>query len=173
MNKFKIGLDIHGVIDSNPEFFAAFTRTMVAAGHEVHILTGPKITPKIINELKTMHIDFTHLFSITDHHEAVGTPIIWDEYGNPHMDAYLWDKTKAEYCKAQGIELHIDDSDSYAYFFKTPYARFYSKDTDRVRKTAILLPYSFFWELSSSSISLLITSCKASTCSASLRIKVG
>jgi hypothetical protein len=133
----KIGFDIHGVLDTNVQFFSELTQTLVKAGHEVHVLTGPKISQKIIDQLKDMGISYTHLFSITDYQESKGTDIVWDEHGNPHLDPYLWDKAKAEYCIQHGIQLHIDDSDSYGYFFKTPYARFYSKDTHRINKTKI------------------------------------
>lgn len=133
----KMGFDIHGVLDTNCDFFSQLTTTLVEAGHEVHILTGPKITQKITDQLKEMGIRYTHIFSITDYQEAQGVDITWDEHGNPHLEPYLWDKTKAEYCTKHGIQLHIDDSDSYGYFFKTPYARFYSKDTNRIKKTKI------------------------------------
>ena len=54
--------------------------------------------------------------------------MVWDANGHPFMNDYDWDKTKADYCLKHGIQLHIDDSDAYGYFFKTPYARFYSKN---------------------------------------------
>lgn len=133
----KLGLDIHGVIDAKPEMFAELTSALVRGGHEVHILTGPRITDELRSELKNMGIMYTHIFSITSYHEGIGTDIEWDAQGNPHMSAYLWDKTKADYCKRMQIDLHLDDSDTYSYFFKTPYARFYSKTTERVKKMEI------------------------------------
>lgn len=136
MNKIKIGLDIHGVIDARKEFFSALSKTLVAAGHEVHIITGPPVAA-IKDELASYGIEYTHIFSIVDYHASIGTDIKWDSKGHAHFDPYLWDKTKAEYCQREGIDLHLDDSDTYNYFFKTPYARFYSKDTSRVRKTQI------------------------------------
>lgn len=132
----KIGLDIHGVIDSKPEFFAELSRSLVAAGHEIHIITGPPLSA-VRDELQKYGIEYTHSFSIVEHHVALGTDIRWDEKGHGHLDPYLWDKTKAEYCQRVGIDLHLDDSDAYNYFFKTPYARFYSKDSLRVKKTQV------------------------------------
>lgn len=133
LKKIKIGIDIHGVIDSNPEFFSSLSKLLVDNGHEVHILTGSKL--KLEEDfLKEHNISFTHLYSITEHHENLGTPIKWDNAGDPHLDTYLWDKSKAEYCKEHGIDIHFDDSDTYGYFFKTAYARFYGKDTDRTKK---------------------------------------
>lgn len=133
---FKVGIDLHGVADAKPEFFKALTKTLVDAGWEVHVITGARksLEEKTIQE---SGISYTHFFSITDYHMELGTPIRWDEKNEPHLDSYLWDKTKAEYCERMGIDLHIDDSDIYQYFFKTPYARFLSKDSHRIKKTRL------------------------------------
>lgn len=133
-NKLKIGIDIHGVLDAHPSFFQMLTKLLVDNGHEVHVLTG-SAKEREAEVLKSLGISFTHLFSITDHHVEQDTEVTWDEQGNPHLNPYLWDKTKAEYCKKHDIQLHFDDSDVYNYFFKTPYARFYSKDSHRAKKT--------------------------------------
>ena len=122
MKKLKIGLDIHGVIDTKPEFFAAFSKTFVDAGHEVHILTGPHITPKLEEYLKGLGIAYTHIFSISDYHQAKGTEIHYDDKGDPHLDTWAWDSAKAEYAVEHQLDLHFDDSDQYKYWFKTPYA---------------------------------------------------
>lgn len=125
--KLKLGLDIHGVCDENLEFFATLTRLLVDNGHEVHLLTGPQ-SFKSFPEAKKLGLSWTHLFSITDYHLEKGTPMTLDAGANPFMDEYLWDRTKADYCREHGIHLHLDDSDAYGYFFKTPYARYYSKN---------------------------------------------
>jgi acid phosphatase class B len=125
--KLKIGVDIHGVADEMQDFFQVLTKTLVDAGHEVHIITGPPMGPRLKAEIERLGISFTHVFSITDHHLQKGTPVEWVG-DNPYMDEYLWDKTKGEYCKSAGIQLHLDDSDAYGYFFKTPYARVFSKN---------------------------------------------
>jgi len=135
-NKIKIGLDIHGVVDSNIDFFKVLSKLLVDNGHEVHIITGAKIE-KELPFLKKNKISYTHLFSITDCHVEKGTKIMWDEKNDPHLDTYLWDKAKAEYCKKHNIDIHFDDSDIYNYFFKTPYARYFSKDTKRNKKVRL------------------------------------
>lgn len=127
----KIGLDIHGVIDENPSFFKAICAALVKDGHEVHIITGPSLN-NVRKELSSLGFDinihFTHLFSIVDYHIVIGTKITYDEKGNAWMDKYLWDRTKGDYCLEHKIDMHLDDSDAYAYFFKTPFARFFSKN---------------------------------------------
>ncbi len=133
---FKVGIDIHGVADAKPEFFKALTKVLVDAGWEVHLITGARKSLEA-DIVKDIGITYTHFFSITDYHVELGTEIRWDEKNEPHLDPYQWDKTKAEYCERTGIDLHLDDSDIYQYFFKTPYARFFSKDSHRIKKTKL------------------------------------
>lgn len=127
----KIGLDIHGVIDENPDFFKAVCAAMIKDGHEIHIITGPSLS-KVGYELLAMGFEpmkhYTSIFSIVDYHIEIGTEITYDKQGHAWMDKYLWDRTKGDYCLREKIDMHLDDSDAYAYFFKTPFARFFSKN---------------------------------------------
>ena len=127
----KIGLDVHGVSNEVPEFFAELAKTLIAAGHEVHVLSGPPIA-QIKEELSKLQIPYTHLFSIVDFHKERGTPMHQDSKGNWHLSGkyggWWWDRTKGDYCLKNHVSLMLDDSDRYGYFFTTPYARFYSKD---------------------------------------------
>jgi hypothetical protein len=133
----KFGFDIHGVIDSCPNLFSALTKSLVKDGHEVHIITGPPWSQDIVDQLHAWGIQWTHFFSIVSYHHRIGTSINYDDKGHAHLDTYEWDKTKGWYCKTNEINLHFDDSDSYSYFFKTPYARFLSRDTMRVNKLEV------------------------------------
>ncbi len=135
----KIGFDLHGVIDTNADFFRLLLRDLIRQGWEIHILTGAtwKREEKTLRKLR---IPFTHFFSITDHHVEIGTDVQWDDDGNPHMNDYLWSKTKAVYCEVHGITMHFDDSDIYGMFFKTPYVRYHSKDSARIRKVHLRGP---------------------------------
>lgn len=128
MKKIKLGIDIHGVINEMPEFFASLTKALVDAGHEVHILTGPQHDEKLEAELKSYGISWTHIFSIVSYHQEKGTAIRYDKKGDAFLDDYAWDRAKGDYCIKHQIDLHLDDSDIYSYFFKTPYARIFSKN---------------------------------------------
>ena len=132
----KHGFDIHGVLDTDAQLFQAYLGTLVAASHEVHIISGPPLKA-ILADLDAIGlrqgVHWTHTFSVVDYHVKIGTPIDWRPDG-AHMDAHKWDSTKGQYCEREGIHIHWDDSDTYGYFFKTPYLRYYSKQSDRVRK---------------------------------------
>lgn len=123
----KIGLDLHGVIDSMPEFFSFFTKAVIDAGGEIHILTGGT-TDKDIQLLNDYNIKWTHFFSISDYHKEKGTPTdgIHPKYGFPQISDYEWDRTKGDYCKKWNIDLHIDDTLAYNDYFTTPFCRMWS-----------------------------------------------
>lgn len=120
----KLGIDVHGVADAFPHLFSELSRLLVENGHEVHILTGAEQTEELEHEVRhVLGLSFTHFFSTTSHHKKSGTEITYID-GNPYMDNKIWNKAKAEYCQRFGISLHIDDSDVYGKYFKTPYAKF-------------------------------------------------
>lgn len=133
----KLGIDIHGVLNEKPEMFKMLCGALLFVNaeyadpyNEIHIISGPP-GEVILKELsahgfKEMY-HYTHVFSIVDHHKSLGTPMTQDSAGNWHMDHYLWDRTKGDYCLKHNIDLMIDDSDVYDYHFKTPFARFKSK----------------------------------------------
>lgn len=129
----KIGFDLHGVVDSNSVFFRSLMGDLIKQGWEVHIITGASWA-KERTTLKKLKIPFTHFFSIVDHHTTIGTGVIWDDKGDPHLDPSHWDRTKGIYCDQHGIHMHFDDSDIYGLYFKTPYVRYFSKDSERIRK---------------------------------------
>mgnify|MGYP006374392659 FL=1 len=121
--KLKIGLDIHGCIDSDPSFFGELSRTLIALGHEVHITTGALITDKIKEELKAYGMEWTHLWSISDYYKnKPGVELWYDEKGRPWVDENLWNMAKGDYAKQQELDLCIDDTDIYKKYFSTSIA---------------------------------------------------
>ncbi|MCK5016478.1 MAG: hypothetical protein KAS32_05330 [Candidatus Peribacteraceae bacterium] len=133
-----IGLDIHGTIDHDPEFFRILSIIAKCMRVETHVLTGEKISDKLRNELDAFGIIHTRLFSISTHHQDIGTDIIWEDSNNPVINSTLWNRTKGDYCALYNVDLMIDDSGDYGEFFTTPYLK-YDKDKDMVR--AILLEF--------------------------------
>lgn len=121
----KIGVDVHGLLD-DPKispFFAKLSLLLVCSGHEVHIITGAENGPTLQKELTEANMTWTHLFSVTDYHKAIGTPIDRDEHGRPWMSVDLWNAAKGQYCREHNIDMHFDDSAEYHEWFTTPYCR--------------------------------------------------
>jgi len=123
----RLGLDLHGVISDMPEFFSFLTNAVMRAGGEVHIITGgATIDDKRL--LERYNIRYTHLFSIVDHHKEIGTPVSGKhpKHGFDMISDEEWDKTKADYCRKNNIDLHIDDTLIYNNFFTTPFCRLWT-----------------------------------------------
>jgi hypothetical protein len=130
MKKLKLGLDFHGVIDTFPEMIAEMSRMFVAAGHEVHVVTGLKRDAIVQKGLDDFGIQYTHYFSIVEQLEADGVTIVWRD-GLPYADKIHWDIAKRDYCQKNEIDLMIDDSPVYKDTFNdisTVYLHLINKD---------------------------------------------
>lgn len=129
----KLGLDIHGVLDHNPELFTHLAKKYV----EIHIITGGSFKDEkydLVGELLAYGNGkkwWTHEFSVYDHLMEIGAKTN-EELGiashYPFPDE-TWNKIKAEYCAQNGIDLHIDDMAQYLTYFTTPYMLY--KDPNR------------------------------------------
>lgn len=74
-NYLKVGLDIHGVIDSYPLKFKLLSTALIDSGSEVHIVTGLKRDAHTDKLLQEAGIQFTHYFSIVTYLEESGVKI--------------------------------------------------------------------------------------------------
>ena len=129
----KLGLDIHGVIDSNPESFSFMSQSVIAGGGEVHIITGGSWTSELEEQLKGYGIKWTFHFSVYDYLvdsgiDSIGTIQFPDGTIQKKFDYHLWDTIKAGYCKSNNIDLHIDDTEVYSKYFTTPFLLYKSSE---------------------------------------------
>jgi len=116
----KVGIDLHGTIDSDPEYFSRLIKILREdVDSEIHITTGIKGT-LAKEKLEKLGIDYDHLFSITDYHESIGTEITYDENDEPWIDEETWNRTKGDYCEREQIAFHIDDTEAYGKHFVFP-----------------------------------------------------
>lgn len=118
----KIGLDFHGVINTNPEFFRELINLVRQEGIECHIISGGP-EEFIAQYLAEQKINYQNLWCIFDFYEAKKKVTMLAD-GSFHIDDELWDKAKAEYCRNQNIDVHIDDSSIYGKYFTTPYCQY-------------------------------------------------
>ena len=132
MQKFKLGIDIHGVIDHNPAFFTMLTK--ILKGHEeieVHVITGGRYVEEA-EKLKEWGIEYDEFFSIYDYHHAMGTDTWYDDKGLERMDDEDWDSTKGDYCYREDITIMIDDTAKYGLFMPST-THFYHYNTTSKR----------------------------------------
>lgn len=108
----KIGLDYHGVIDRYPVIFSELSKKWQLAGHKIHIVTG-KEWEAVRKSLSQIDLCWDSGFSIVDYHLSMGTPMEKKENGW-WMDADLWNKSKGEYCRREGLDLLLDNELRYA-----------------------------------------------------------
>jgi len=129
----KLGLDIHGVIDSKPEVFKFMSKSVIDKGGEVHIITGGSWNQELINLVDQCGIKYTHYFSVYDYLKSIGS----EENGRiqfpdgktqKKFDSELWDSIKGKYCKDNNMDLHIDDTEIYSKYFTTSFLLFKSGD---------------------------------------------
>ncbi len=130
-SKFKLGLDLHGVVDSMPKEFSFLTNAIVSAGGEVHILTGGSWTEELEGQIKSYGIVWTNHLSVYDYlietgAETTGEIQFPDGTIQKKFNDGAWDKIKADYCRDNKISLHIDDTLIYNDFFTTPFARLWT-----------------------------------------------
>lgn len=121
MNSFtlKIGLDYHGVIDKNPSYFAAFCAEARRRGHLIYIITGGPAV-KIKQLLTKYNVEYDFIFAISDYYQALGK-VEQSPDGDLIVPKHLWNMAKAEFCRRNHINFHIDDSVDYLHWFSTPF----------------------------------------------------
>jgi hypothetical protein len=125
---FKLGLDVHGVVDSMPEFFSFLSESFIKNGAEVHIITGGSWTNELQNQLKSYGIKWTHYFSVYDYmmgnnYSYSGEITFSDGTVQKRFSDSEWNKVKADYCSKNNISLHIDDKVVYNNSFETPFCK--------------------------------------------------
>lgn len=117
--KKKIGIDFHGVINTDPVFFQKLAQELLRRHIEVHIISGGP-EDYIKNYLQDNGILYSQIWCIYSYYENKGQITIYED-GSFYMDDEIWNKAKADYCRRHKIGLHIDDSLIYGKYFTTPY----------------------------------------------------
>jgi len=113
----KIGVDLHGVIDSNPELFKRILSTLTLSGKVgVYIVSGP---PKvdIIAELEELGFEedlhYKEVYSIVDFLKESGVVMWQNEKGRWWSNDEDWMASKARICDKLHLDAMIDDKEMY------------------------------------------------------------
>lgn len=120
--KIKIGIDFHGVITAHPQFFKKFNQYAIAGGCQIYILSGGHCDD-VKKQLDQQGILYTHIWSMLDYYDEKCKVTYLDD-GSFKVDDKLWNTAKADYCHRHQIDFHIDDSNLYGEYFKTPYCQY-------------------------------------------------
>ena len=114
----KIGIDVHGVLDTFPAFQKMVRVLATHPDVEIHIITG--LTREDAEKEVGHLIDFTAItyFSIVEYLVSSNIPVEWRD-GYPYANKEDWNSAKSIYCKQHDIDIMLDDSPTYGEFFKT------------------------------------------------------
>ncbi len=118
----KIGIDVHGVLDTFPEVVKLIETVRVLDTVEIHIITGlaRADAEKLIGHL--VPLDELHYYSIVDNLVSRGVVVDWID-GLPYANKSDWDEAKAIYCRENDIDFMLDDSPTYGQYFNDPDVR--------------------------------------------------
>lgn len=116
-----ITIDIHGVIDRDPDFFARLSKSVVMAGHDVHIVTGISWSKEVEQELIDYGVYWTGHHSIEDSLFSFGHKFKLNEKGDKIFGDHIWNAEKGIYCAQTDSALHYDDTLAYKKHFTTPF----------------------------------------------------
>ena len=119
VKRIKIGIDYHGVITANPDFFRKFNRLAMERGCKIYVLSGGS-GADIKKFLQSHEIAYSVVWSMLDYF-ANQNMVSYLPDGSFQVQDALWNEAKAKYCLENGIDFHIDDSALYGQTFETPF----------------------------------------------------
>lgn len=112
-----LGIDIHGTIDSNPEFFRNNLKEIIENGDSVYIISGAPAGQMSI-DLSELGFNlgehYNKLISIVDFLKSCRTKLWKDKKGNWWCDDEIWWKSKARICHVYNVNVLIDDRVEYS-----------------------------------------------------------
>lgn len=116
-----ISLDIHGVIDRDPETFRAIARKVIEEGGEVTVISGA-LPDTLLQRLVNHDIPHTRWVSVTQF--LINRGYLWeyDQHHRPSFDLSVWNSAKGKIVRnlnqrGAAIAIHVDDSAIYGRAF--------------------------------------------------------
>jgi hypothetical protein len=123
----KIGVDLHGVIDTNPELFKALAQGLIQTGNEIYIVSGPPMA-HVEYELYQLGIEedihWTDLSTIVDYLHSTNTKIWQNEKGQWWASDEDWWSAKSKIAAMFDLDIMIDNMARYQPYFKGMKTRF-------------------------------------------------
>ena len=115
----KIAFDVHGVLDSLPEY-RKLMRTLYNANHEIYIISGQPLDKIMQTFLDKENLTnwYHHYYGIESYLLEKGVHPYEQRQAGKFWSDEIWDPVKAEICKEEGIDMIFDDSPTYAIAFK-------------------------------------------------------
>jgi hypothetical protein len=125
-----IGVDLHGVLDWDTEYFKKIMRFVILSGNEVFVISGPP-TSELKTELDNLGFiqgdHYTEIISIVDYLKSQNVEMWQDNKGSWWSDEESWWSSKAKICEERSILFMIDNTPKYKPYF------------DKIGKTGFIL----------------------------------
>jgi len=116
----RIGIDLHGVMNTNAKLFRVITRKMVLQNKAVCIVSGPP-RKDIEAELEEYGfkegINYHCVYSLVDYLKEKGVNMRLDRKNTWWASDEDWWSAKAEICKKLELDIMIDDKEGYSKYF--------------------------------------------------------
>ncbi len=128
MTTKRLGIDLHGVIDTDVSKFKWILRLIVLQGRMVHIVSGPP-AKEIKAELEEYGfisgVHYYQIHSVVGHLKEKGVNMWLDHNETWWASDEDWWSAKAEICKRFDIKEMIDDKRGYGKYFKDTGIKFF------------------------------------------------
>lgn len=113
----KIGIDLHGVLDRDPEHLKEVLVKARREGSEIYVISGPPLY-EIVEELFNLGFSnshYDHIISVVDWLSLNGYAdyMYTDDNGQWHTEDEYWWSSKGKICKQYDICALFDDSLKY------------------------------------------------------------
>lgn len=119
-----IGIDLHGVIDSDIENFKSLLEIF---WYKIYIISGPSKT-ELEEELNKYRLyqglHFAKIFSVVDFLKEKGVRMWTDDKGRWWASEEDWWSSKAEICEKHNVDIMLDDKEKYGHYFKNKKTKF-------------------------------------------------
>ena len=123
-----IGIDLHGVIDSDIERFKLMLTGLLASLIiEIYIISGPSkvdIEKELNDHGLYRDIHFDAVFSVVDFLKGKGVKMWLDKKGTWWANDEDWWSSKAEICEKHKVDIMIDDKERCRQYFKNKKTKF-------------------------------------------------
>lgn len=112
----RVGINVHGVITTDPGLWATYLRRMVLDGYRVYIISGPPMVP-LMEELTALGLEkgkhFSQVLSVVDFIKHSGIEMEERTPGHWWTDEETWNSAKGKLCEIHEISLVVDDMAAY------------------------------------------------------------
>lgn len=127
----RLGIDLHGVIDTDVSTFKLILKLVILQGKTIHIISGPPaedIKAELDDYGFKKGVHYHQIHSVVDYLKEKDTKMWLDYKDTWWASDEDWWSSKAAICREFGIEEMVDDKGGYSKYFKDTGTKFFLYD---------------------------------------------